>query len=269
MAISTTGLFASMGKSSGSTSNAAASDNRTSIRFSLRTLLLLSTAIALTATAPAVYCSYLPAQQARNVGWLWAGVFGGGLISAVLVAGERYWMERRAGRRLYALTSTAAWLPKLQSALWLPSQLFVLAVAIAQIAVWTWLIGRIPGGSEYRIVGVAGVAMAAALVFWLFIALWGRQVLLCERGVLYLGRTFAWKRFTKYRWHRRHPEVLILTGRPRRFAMFVPADQRDKIIALLTEKLNAEQARSAAVAPPAAAVISRGKVQPMAAENQE
>ena len=155
----------------------------------------------------------------------------------ILVAGARYYMERRAGRTLCWFPWNGVYFPKLQRALFFPSLLMASAVIVVELAVATWGAGQIPGHSVARVaLAIFGGGISAALVMMLFILSWGRQMSLCERGILYLGRTFLWEQYTRYRWHRRHPDVLVIIG-PRKIAMFVAAEQREAVEALLKEKL--------------------------------
>jgi hypothetical protein len=214
-----------------------------------------SIAVSLVAAAIGIYCSYLPIGQARNVQWFGAGALVGGLSYLIGAGAKRYLTERRAGRVLFQLPWTVALFSKVHRAILLPGQLMLAGMLAAQLAFGTWIAAQLTTTNAHVILSIAGGLLSATLMGMLFASLWNRHVLLCERGILYGGRTTPW---------------LILAGFLRRVAMIVPADQREVVESLLRDKLGAEGTNTAdGAAQPRFPVASHGKKQPLRAGSPE
>jgi hypothetical protein len=213
----------------------------TDVSFGVRTLLIVTVPVALIASLAGVFLrSLAPDERARvSVAWaMWLAF----LVTCIAIAAvRRIRFEKRAGRTIMRLPIYGGNPDWRLFNRWVLSGTLVLfgflglfwsganAIGAQTIgdAVWNVL--------DFGSLGLAGAAAYSVTLWW-----WGRDIRLCEVGVLWDRRIIAWSEVYE-RWDPDH-DTLTLSGydqHNRRLvcAVLVPDGRREAVLALLQTKI--------------------------------
>lgn len=215
------------------------------VRFNSRTLLLVTIPVAVVAAVVGpVFRTLAPDEQLR-VGVAWTGWLA--LVSACIffVARSRIRIEKQAGRTIIRLPiygMNPRWrrlnLCLLSGALALFGLLSLYFVAEQAIAAES-IGGALIAAANFYAIFLAAMMAHSVAVWW-----WSRDIRLAEAGVLWDRRLMRWSN-VRERWDPDR-DVLRLQGLDQRNLelscdVVVPDEEREKVAALLAEKLGANR----------------------------
>lgn len=213
----------------------------TDVSFGVRTMLIVTVPVALIASlAGAFLRSLAPEERARvAVAWtMWLALLGACIAIAAV---RRIRFEKRAGRTIMRLPIYGGNPDWRLFNRWVLSGTLVLFGALGLFwSAASALQAKTIGDTVWDVMYFGSLSMAGAAAYSVTLWWWGRDIRLCEVGVLWDRRIIAWSEVYE-RWDPDH-DTLTLMGydqHNRRLvcSVLVPEQRREAVLALLQRKI--------------------------------
>ena len=213
----------------------------TDVSFGVRTMLIVTVPVALIASmAGAFLRSLAPDERARvTVAWtMWLAL----LVACIAIAAvRRIRFEKRAGRTIMRLPiygGNPDW--RLFNRWALSGSLVLFGFLGLFWSAANAIQAQTIGDTVWNVLYFGSLSLAAAAAYSVTLWWWGRDIRLCEVGVLWDRRIIAWSEVYE-RWDPDH-DTLTLSGfdqHKRRLvcAVLVPEQRREAVLGLLQEKI--------------------------------
>jgi len=212
----------------------AGSLNDTEVRFSVRSLLILTAVIAATTSVVAAFIRSFPPNDQLRVALYW-GVTAAFLLGLVIChARWRFAAERKAGKVHFLFHRHSYFFPR---APWLAAAAFAAFSLVASLIIGAVMsIGVADKRQWFRLDAILFVLMFATPGI---VAVWWRRIRLAEHGIVVRSEFVRWEDCRWY-WDACNKDVLVInSSRNGEFgsaAMRIPIEQREPVLALLGEK---------------------------------
>jgi hypothetical protein len=208
--------------------------NETEVRFSIRSLLIVTAGVAAATAAIAAFIRRFPADERLRLAAYW-GVATAILASLVIYqARRRYLAESKAGQVHFLLHRHSFFFPRVP---WLATGLFgAFSLLVALFAGAITTIGLADSHAWFHLDGT--------IFAWIFAAtgiaaMWWRRVRLAEHGVVVRNEFARWEECRWY-WDTCNKDVLVIDASKKpglgSVALKIPAGKREAIVALLAAK---------------------------------
>ena len=213
----------------------------TDVSFGVRTMLIVTVPVALIASVAGAFLrSIAPDERARvAVAWtMWLAL----LIAWIAVAaGRRIRFEKRAGRTIMRLPIYGGNPDWRLFNRWVLSGTLVLFGFLGLF--WSAanaMRAQTIGDTVWAVLSFGSLSLAGAAAYSVTLWWWGRDIRLCEVGVLWDRRTIAWSEVYE-RWDPDR-DTLTLSGLDQHknrlvCAVLIPEQRREAVLALLQEKI--------------------------------
>jgi hypothetical protein len=213
----------------------------TDVSFGVRTMLFVTVPVALVASmAGAFLRSIAPVEQTRvAVAWtMWLALLVGWIAVA---AGRRVRFEKRAGRTIMRLPIYGGNPDWRLFNRWVLSGTLVLFGFLGLF--WSAanaMRAQTVGATVWAALNFGSLSLAGAAAYSVTLWWWGRDIRLCEVGVLWDRRIIDWSEVYE-RWDPDH-DTLTLSGFDQHknrlvCAVLVPEQRREAVLALLQKKI--------------------------------
>jgi hypothetical protein len=214
--------------------NAAQPLNQTEVRFSIRSLLVLMTVLAVIVSALGAFIRRFPPEARLRLSLYWAGLAALMLAMFIYTARKRYLAESQAGRVMFRLIPHSYMFPRAPS--W---SYFLMGVGCLAFAPTIWIfysfwVGDVstPAWQSVTNINVVYALMAAAAGFSY---LWWRRIIVAENGLIIRNIFVPWCECRSWYWDACNRKVAVVrTNIQAMTAMKVPDEERDAITSLLT-----------------------------------
>jgi hypothetical protein len=213
----------------------------TDVSFGVRTMLLVTVPVAMIASVAGWFMRSIPPEERARVAVAWTMWLAILVAWIAVAAGRRIRFEKRAGRAIMRLPIYGGNPDWRLFNRWVLSGALVLfgflglfwSAAIAMQA--QTIVGTVWAVLNFGSLTLAGLAAYSVTLWW-----WGRDIRLCEAGVLWDRRIIPWSEVHE-RWDPDR-DTLTLSGLDLHqvrlvCAVLVPEQRREAVLALLQEKI--------------------------------
>jgi hypothetical protein len=213
----------------------------TDVSFGVRTMLLVTVPVALIASVAGWFMRSIPPEERARVAVAWTMWLAILVAWIAVAAGRRIRFEKRAGRtfmRLPIYGGNPDW--RLFNR-WLLSGTLVLFGFLGLF--WSAanaIQAQTIGGAVLAVLNLGSLTLAGLAAYSVTLWWWGRDIRLCEAGVLWDRRIIPWDELHE-RWDPDR-DTLTLSGLDLHqvrlvCAVLVPEQRREAVLALLQEKI--------------------------------